>query len=83
VIYTVTWTKAAVNELTNLWLNALDRSAVTRASARIEALLRSNPYAQSESRDGNKRVIFAPPLGVMFTVSDADRIVTVRAIWRT
>jgi hypothetical protein len=45
--------------------------------------LRQDPYADSESRAGNDRVMLLQPLGVMYTVSDADRMVTVFAVWRT
>ncbi len=82
--YTVTWTAAAIARLTELWLNAPDRSAVTLASDHIDALLHIDPYApSSESRDDHDRVMFVQPLGVLYSVSDADRLVTVRAVWRT
>ena len=50
----------------------------------IAAQLRIDPYAYSESRSTETdRILFFPPLGVAFEVSDADRMVTVYAVWQT
>jgi len=55
---------------------------VTQAANQIDAQLKADPYAKSESRAGNTRVMFVPPLGVAYDVSDADCLVTVWAVWR-
>ncbi|HJT75706.1 MAG TPA: hypothetical protein VJ739_00740 [Gemmataceae bacterium] len=81
--WTVTWVPAAQNALADIWNNAPDRADVTAAANRMDANLRRDPYAHSESRSGTARVMLQPPLGVSFDVSDADRLVTVRAVWRT
>lgn len=80
--YTVTWIKSALDELAELWNDALDRPDVTEASNQIDSILRSNPYAYSESREQDLRIMFVPPLAILFEVREADRIVTVRAVWR-
>jgi hypothetical protein len=80
--YTVTWIKSALDELAELWNNTLDRQEVAEAANRIDSLLGSNPYGHSESREENLRILFAPPLAILFEISDADRMVTVRALWR-
>jgi hypothetical protein len=82
MMYTVTWIPSALGELANLWNNALDRRNVADAANRIDSILRLNPYAHSESRDEDFRILFVPPLAVLFDVNDADRLVTVRAVWR-
>jgi len=52
----------AQQELADLWINASDRNAVTSAADEIERLLALDPLAQGESRGGNKRLLFEPPL---------------------
>jgi hypothetical protein len=62
--YTVIWPRRALDELTNIWMTAGDREAVTVASAQIDRLLRASPLEQGESREDNTRVLFIRPLGV-------------------
>ncbi len=84
MIYTVAWTQPAMVRLASLWLQAPDRAAVTLAADHIDALLRVDPYTpHSVSRDDNTRVLVVEPLGVSYTVSDLDRMVTVEAVWQT
>jgi hypothetical protein len=80
--YTVVWIQTAQEELAELWNNAGDRNAVTAASNHIDHILKTAPYSNSESREGNLRIIFVPPLAALYDVSDDDRMVTVRAVWR-
>jgi hypothetical protein len=80
--YTVVWIRSALDELADLWTKAGDRQEITDASGRIDLVLRTNPYLHSESRGKSFRILFVPPLAVLFEVSDADRMVTVRAVWR-
>jgi hypothetical protein len=61
--YTVVWIRAALDELANLWNNAPDRNDVTAASNLIDSILKSVPYSNSESREGNLRIIFVPSVG--------------------
>jgi hypothetical protein len=81
--FTVTWTPAAESELANLWVMAADRPMVTLACDHIDAVLRINPYAQSQQYSGNKRVMNVGPLWVAYSVSDADCLVNVWSVWRT
>jgi hypothetical protein len=80
--YTVVWINSALDELAELWNTAEDRQDVTNAANRIDASLRSHPYLHSESQEQDLRIQFVPPLAVLFEVSDADRKVVVRAVWR-
>jgi hypothetical protein len=82
MIYTVVWVPDALDELTALWLNAADRAAVTDASNRIDAILRTDPYGNSQPDAGGWRAIAVSPLVVSFSVSDLDCLVTVQAVWR-
>jgi hypothetical protein len=82
MMYTVVWLKAAQDLLAALWLNAPDRREFTGAANAIDAQLRIDPYAYSESRGADdQRILIFPPVGVAFDVSDDDRLVTVYAIW--
>ncbi len=80
--YTVVWASGAEDGLADLWVNAPDRDAVAAAADAIDARLRRDPYAASESREGTTRVTFEAPLAVLYEVSDADRRVTVLDVWR-
>lgn len=80
--YTVVWIKLAQGELANLWTNSTARQDVADAADRIDSILRLHPYEYSESRDGDLRILFVPPLAVLFNVSDDDCLVSVRAVWR-
>ncbi len=80
--WTVVWLGPAQNLLADIWMNAPNQQAVTDASNLIDAILRRDPYACSESRDGNSRVMIERPLGVGYDVSDDDRMVTVWSVWR-
>jgi hypothetical protein len=80
--FTAVYKPSAEAMLAHLRNTASDRDAVTRAANHIDALLRRDPLAQGESRSGNVRVLFIPPLGVHFKVRAQDRIVEVLKVWR-
>ena len=80
--YTVTWKPEAHRRLTKLWTDALDRAAISAAANEIDKRLGSNPLDEGESRDSGRRILLVSPLGVYFTVSDADRLVKVIVVWR-
>jgi hypothetical protein len=69
--------------LTELWLNAQDRNAVTRAANAIERRLRVNPQSAGESRADDLRVMFLPPLAVLFRVKPDDMLVEIIHAWDT
>lgn len=74
--FTVTWNPQAEAELAQIWLQPLDRNAVTNAAADIERILTFNPQEQGEDYYGD-RILIAGPLAVVYTVSEPDRIVQV------
>lgn len=55
--YTVIWSPDALKQLTEVWLNATDRNAVTTAVDQIDRLLSSSPTNQGESRFEDRRVL--------------------------
>ena len=81
MIYTVKWTKRAINQLIQIWLKASDRNAVTAATARIDQVLLLDPSTVGESRPGLEQVTFVTPLGIRFRVFPAERIVRVLSVW--
>ena len=78
--YAVIWTKKAIDQLAQAWMDATDRTAVQRASSRIDALLGTQPRAHGESRRGNDRLLFEPPLAVYYRIDDSDRKVFVLSV---
>lgn len=82
-MYKVLWTESALGELATLWLEADSglRQAITAAQAQIDHLLERAPEEVGESRPENRRVAFVPPLGVVFSVRELERLVKVLRIW--
>lgn len=79
--YTVLMTPDAEQELADIWLQATDRDAVTRASNTIDRLLAIDPLNEGESRSRGRRILFVPPLGVIFAVREDDRCVDILNVW--
>jgi hypothetical protein len=79
--YTVTWLASAEQELAALWVDAVNRGAITRAAHQIDELLGKNPEQAGESRFESFRILLAKPLGVTFEVSKPDRLVRVHHVW--
>jgi plasmid stabilization system protein ParE len=75
--YALDWSQRAQDELADLWTNATDRDAVTAAADEIERLLSRDPLGHGESRSGNRRILFEPPLAVLYRVDPQRRAVTV------
>jgi hypothetical protein len=78
--YTVDWSVRAQIELTDVWLRAADRDAVTAAADQVDVLLAREPMGQGESRAGNFRLMFEGPLSVLYRVSRAQRRVVVVSV---
>ena len=81
-MFRVRWEKRALNDLANLWGRADSslRQAITRASHRIDQLLRKDPHNQGESRTAGRRIMFVPPLAVSFRIEPDGRTVSVLGI---
>jgi plasmid stabilization system protein ParE len=77
VNYTVLCSSTAEEQLAAAFLASGDRRAVTAAARAIDEILRAAPLAFGESRDGELRVAFEPPLAVWFTVTESDRTVVI------
>jgi hypothetical protein len=78
-MFTVRWTRSALNELAALWLqaDASFRQAITLATNQIDLTLQRDPENAGESRDGNERVLFEFPLAIRFEAVTQRRVVRV------
>ena len=79
--FTVVWGGSAERQLAQLWLDAEDRGVVRDAADRLDAALAERAGSLGESRSGNVRIAFAPPLAIEFEVFGEDRKVHVLAVW--
>lgn len=80
--YSVVWVKSAQDELTELWLTAVDRNAITTAANEIDQVLRDDAPARGAELSEGLRSFFAPPLKAIFSVSEDDRIAEVLRVRR-
>jgi hypothetical protein len=80
--YTVVWTKTALDELAELWINARDRNAVTAAAHVIDAELSQDAATKGVEVAEGLRAFFDPPLRILFAVDEGDRIVEVAGVRR-
>jgi plasmid stabilization system protein ParE len=78
--YTVLWTPAAEDELTSIWLAVRDRRSIGTASRVADRLLKQDPRAQGESREGTTRIMFVWPLALQYKIREPDRVVNVVAV---
>ena len=79
--YTVVWKTSAEAALAEIWMRALDRSAVAQAANKIDDILSTDPHLRGKSHLGESRILFAAPLGIIFRVDEPNRIVRVIAVW--
>lgn len=79
------WKKIARDELAQIWLDADSetRKQISRSCHLLEVDLRKNPLQVGESRPGNRRIGFESPLGIIFRVSEEQRMVKVLHVWKT
>lgn len=75
--FPIVWLPDALDRLTDIWTDAVDRKAVTVASNRIDLRLAGDPLNEGESRDADVRIAFEPPLQVLFRVLTTERVVQV------
>jgi hypothetical protein len=65
MVYTVTYTQHALDELADAWNNAPDRQAVADAARRIDRQLRVDPDLKGQP-DEDHRVYVDLPLSVAY-----------------
>ena len=81
--YSVLWTRLAEQDLATIWLDAVDRNAVTAAASAIDRLLSRNPESQGEVLFDTVRSLRVPALGVEFEVdrTGSHRVCLKRLGW--
>lgn len=75
--YTVVWPSGSEDELTDIWIRAQDRLAVTAAADAIDQQLSVDASTKGIELSEGLRALFAPPLRVLFAVREDDRLVEV------
>jgi hypothetical protein len=75
--FTAVWSPNIIAALADIWLNSSDRAAVTLAAAEIERLLRDDPMLHGVPVKEGLWGLSKPPLRVLFTINEADRLVEV------
>jgi hypothetical protein len=82
-MFRVEWRDGAMNELATIWMRADSngRRVITQATNIIDEKLRTDPFGSSESREREDRVLFEPPLGILFQVDLSTRNVSVDHVW--
>jgi hypothetical protein len=81
--FMVVWSPEAEQHLAAIWLAAIDRNAVTRASNAIDLALATSPNTVGVPVFDTVREYTRPPLGIEFEVIDADMRVFVLTVWDT
>jgi hypothetical protein len=80
--YTVTWLKSAQGHLAQLWTEAGDRAALTEAANTIDQVLGTDPGPKGKAVSEGLYTLHVPPLHVLYSFSEADRIVEVASVRR-
>ncbi len=78
--YSVNWHPEAERRLTEIWLSSAHRQSVTQAANQIDRDLADDPVSRGEDFYGDF-ILACAPLGVVYTVSQADRRVQVVRVW--
>ncbi len=75
--------QTALSPLSDAWENgtARLREAIVQASRRIDQQLHQAPQEQGESRDEHTRILFEAPVGVIFEVDEAKKLVRILRAW--
>jgi plasmid stabilization system protein ParE len=80
--YTVVWHRSAQDELAAIWISTRDRNAVTTAAHVIDVELSQDAAAKGVELSEGLRAFFAPPLQILFSVDEGDRVVEVVRVRR-
>jgi hypothetical protein len=78
----VRWKRSARDRLADLWVEAVDRQAITDAANAVDDRLGRDPLGCGESRDAGRRILIEPPLVVFYRVDEQARKVTVLSVRR-
>jgi hypothetical protein len=76
----VDWTPEASEQLADLWVKALNRTAVAAAANRIDELLAKNPHSYGRLLSEGLWRIEADPLKALYEVDAGSSLVTVTGV---
>lgn len=80
--YTVVWVQSVEDELVDIWLAANDRNDITAATHAVDQELGLDAGLKGEELAEGLRSLNIPPLRIIFTVSEDDRLVEVVRVAR-
>lgn len=80
--YTVVWVQSVEDELVEIWLAANDRNDISAATHAVDQQLGLDAGLKGEDLAEGLRSMNIPPLRIIFTVSDEDRLVEVVRVAR-
>ncbi len=75
--YTVVWHASAQDELAALWTAAPDRNAITKAAHLVDVELSQDAATKGVEIAEGLRALVSPPLRILFSVDEEDRLVEV------
>ena len=78
--YTVVWHNDALNELTSLWMASTDRRSIAAAADATDRELAQDAGLAGVTVGDDLRELLVPPLRVLFSVSEPDRLVKVTTV---
>ena len=75
--------QAAVMPLREVWEQADEelREAILSASRLVNLRLHEDPHSEGESRDGQTRILFQAPVGVLYEVDEGKKLVNIVRSW--
>lgn len=80
--YLVLWAPEAERRLDDIWSASADPDRIFRSAMELESRLRVDPISEGESRDGDWRITFEPPLGIYFQIVEPETVL-VSMVWDT
>jgi hypothetical protein len=82
-MFRVRWKKSALDEMATHWTasDSTHRQAITKEVHAIDGRLQLDPNGQGESRPNGRRILFEPPVGVLFRIRPDLNVVQVLQFW--
>jgi len=78
--FTAVWVQSALDQLAEIWTESSDRDSVSKAADDIDDELANDAPGKGKELSEGLRSLLAPPLKVIFTVREPDRIAEVLVV---
>ena len=84
-MFEVIWVPSTMDDLAEIWTQAsgVDRERITEAVSVIDRVLKRRAPEAGESREEDRRILFEPPLGINFRVSEEHQTAVIARVWRS